>query len=167
MRAVIIGGTGHIGTYLTPKLVEAGFDVFCVSRGLNKPYQPNTVWRQVRRIDIDRTAEESRGTFGERIAALDADVVIDVTCYTPQSAIQLVEALRGHVGHLLHCGTIWVHGHSVEVPTPELAPRAPFGEYGIRKAKIERYLLTEAQDAGLPATVLHPGHLVGPGLEPN
>lgn len=166
MRVVIIGGTGHIGTYLTPKLVEAGFDVICISRGLKNPYRPDAAWQQVRRIDIDRTAEESIGNFGERIAALDAEVVIDVTCYMPQSAIQLVDALRGHVGHLLHCGTIWVHGHSVEVPTTEQAPRAPFGEYGIRKAEIERYLLSEAIDKGFPATLLHPGHLVGPGWNP-
>jgi nucleoside-diphosphate-sugar epimerase len=166
MRVVIIGGTGHIGTYLTPKLVEAGFAVTCISRGLQRPYRSDAAWQQVRRIDIDRIVEEGAGTFGERIAALDADVVIDVTCYMPQSAIQLVEALRGHVGHLLHCGTIWVHGHSVEVPTTESMTRAPFGEYGIRKAEIERYLLTEAQNRNFPATVLHPGHLVGPGWNP-
>jgi nucleoside-diphosphate-sugar epimerase len=166
MRVVILGGTGHIGTYLTPKLVEAGLTVTCISRGLKRPYRPDAAWQQVRCVDIDRTAEEGKGTFGERIAALDADVVIDVTCYMPESATQLVEALRGRVGHLLHCGTIWVHGHSVEVPTTELAPRAPFGEYGVRKAEIERYLLTEAKDSGFPATVLHPGHLVGPGWNP-
>jgi nucleoside-diphosphate-sugar epimerase len=51
------------------------------------------------------------------------------------------------------------------VPTTEDAPRAPFGDYGIRKHAIEQYLLTEA-GKGFPATVLHPGHLVGPGWNP-
>jgi uncharacterized protein YbjT (DUF2867 family) len=32
MRIVIIGGTGHVGTYLVPRLVEAGHEVVCVSR---------------------------------------------------------------------------------------------------------------------------------------
>jgi len=166
MRVAIIGGTGHIGTYLTPRLVEAGFDVTCVSRGLKSPYQASAAWQQVRRAEIDRTAEEASESFGERIAALNAEVVIDLTCYLPQSAIQLTEALRGRVGHLLHCGTIWVHGHSVEVPTTEDAPRAPFGDYGIRKAEIERYLLQEARENELPVTILHPGHLVGEGWNP-
>jgi nucleoside-diphosphate-sugar epimerase len=166
MLVAIIGGTGHIGTYLTPKLVEAGLDVICISRGLKEPYQPHAAWRQVRRIAIDRTAEEDSANFGEKIAALDAEVVIDITCYLPQSAIQLTDSLRGRVGHFLHCGTIWVHGHSVEVPTTELAQRAPFGEYGIRKAEIERYILGEARDNNFPGTVLHPGHLVGPGWNP-
>jgi nucleoside-diphosphate-sugar epimerase len=66
----------------------------------------------------------------------------------------------------LHCGTIWVHGHSTRVPTTEYQPRRPFGEYGTRKARIEEYLLDEARRHGFPATVLHPGHIVGPGWVP-
>jgi nucleoside-diphosphate-sugar epimerase len=69
------------------------------------------------------------------------------------------------VGHFLHCGTIWVHGHCVQAPTTEDAPRAPFGDYGIRKLAIETYLMEQARE-GFPATVLHPGHLVGPGWAP-
>jgi nucleoside-diphosphate-sugar epimerase len=54
----------------------------------------------------------------------------------------------------------------VQVPTEEEAGRAPFGEYGIRKAAIERFLLDTAREDGFPATVLHPGHLVGRGWNP-
>jgi nucleoside-diphosphate-sugar epimerase len=165
-RVVVIGGTGHIGSFLTPMLAEAGYDVICVSRGLKVPYHQDAAWSDVRRVDLDRVEDEAAGRFGERIAALDAKVVIDLTCYTPESARHLVEALQGRVGHFLHCGTIWVHGHSVEVPTTEDAPRAPFGEYGIRKAEIERFLLETARETGFPATVLHPGHLVGKGWNP-
>src|SRR4029079_1872423 len=68
--------------------------------------------------------------------------------------------------HFLHCGSIWVHGPSVEVPTSEDQPRRPFGEYGIRKAQIEAYLLDESRRNAFPATILHPGHIVGPGWEP-
>jgi nucleoside-diphosphate-sugar epimerase len=52
------------------------------------------------------------------------------------------------------------------VPTEETQPRHPFGEYGINKAAIEAYLLTEAHRIGFPATILHPGHIVGPGWAP-
>ena len=165
MRVAVIGGTGHIGSFLTPRLVEAGHSVLCVSRGLKEPYRKHQAWRAVERVVIDRVAEESAGSFGESIARLEAELVIDLTCYRLESAEQLVEALKGRVGHLLHCGTIWVHGPSVEVPTTEAVPRRPFGEYGIRKAAIEAYLLGKA-DSGLPVTILHPGHLVGPGWNP-
>src|SRR3569832_1859191 len=158
MCVIVIGGTGHIGTWLCPQLVEGGHSVFCVSRVYRQPYQPNPLWDRVERANIDRNAED----FAERIAALGGDAVIDITCYTLESAVQLVDALRGRVQLFLHCGTIWVHGPSVQVPTTEDEPRRPFGDYGSRKAAIESYLLDEAR-RGFPVGILHPGHLVGPG----
>jgi nucleoside-diphosphate-sugar epimerase len=146
--------------------VEAGHDVVCVNRGQREPYRSHEAWKQIGRVVLDRSVAESEGTFGRRIAELVPDVVIDLTCYTLESARCLVDALRGRVQHFLHCGTIWVHGHSVQVPTMESAPRQPFGDYGCRKAAIEAYLQGEAHDAGFPVTVLHPGHLVGPGWFP-
>ncbi len=166
MRVAIIGGTGHIGTYLVPRLVAAGHSVVCVCRRQREPYQPHAAWRAVEFAEMDRAAEEEAGRFGDRVAEIGADVVIDLICFTPDSARQLVEALRGKVAHLLHCGTMWVHGPSVEVPATEEQPRRPFGEYGCRKAEIEAYLLREARRNGFPATVLHPGHIVGPGWAP-
>jgi nucleoside-diphosphate-sugar epimerase len=166
MRVVIIGGRGHVGTYLVPRLVEAGHEVICVSRGQREPYQPHAAWKSVRQVVADRTAEETKGVFGQRIRDLQADVVIDMICFTLDSARHLVEALRGQIQSFLHCGTIWVHGPGVVVPTTEEQPRRPFGEYGIQKAKIEAYLLNESRRNGFPAIVLHPGHIVGPGWEP-
>lgn len=166
MRVIIIGGSGHIGTFLTPRLAEAGHSVVNVSRSQKRPYRSHPAWAKVEQVVLDRTAQEAAGTFGRRICELNADAVIDLTCYSMESATQLVEALRGTISHLLHCGTIWVHGVSTEVPTKEEHPRQPFGDYGIRKAAIEAFLLRESRLGRLPATVLHPGHLVGPGWTP-
>ncbi len=166
MRIVIIGGTGHIGSYLTPRLVAAGHDVVCISRGMRAPYQPHPAWTKVEHCYVDRPVEEAAGSFGRRVAEYNPAVVVDLTCFQRESAVQLVEALRGRVEHFLHCGTIWVHGHSVQVPTTEEEPRAPFGDYGIQKAAIEEYLLQEAREHSFPATILHPGHIVGPGWNP-
>ena len=166
MRVVVIGATGHIGSYLVPRLVRGGHTAVCVSRRQRQPYVVDDCWEHVDHAVLDRTAEEQRGQFGERIAALRPDAVIDLTCYTLESAVQLASALAGRVGQLIHCGTIWVHGPSVEVPTTEDAPRRPFGDYGCRKAAIEAYLLGQAASGRLPAAVLHPGHLVGSGWLP-
>lgn len=166
MRTIIIGGKGHVGTYLVPRLVEAGHTVINISRGKSKPYQPHAAWSQVQDVTLDRSALEAEGAFGRRIRALNPDVVIDMICFTLDSAKQLVNALRDDVQHFLHCGTIWIHGPSAIVPTTELQPRRPFGDYGIQKAAIEAYLLDEARRNGFPATALHPGHIVGPGWRP-
>jgi len=166
MRITVIGGTGHIGTYLVPRLAERGHEVTCVSRGKREPYLPHGAWKAVRRVSLDRERLENEGSFGDRIASLKPEAVVDLTCFTLASARQLVEALAGHVGHFLSCGTIWVHGPSVEVPTTESQARTPFGEYGVQKAAIEAWLLEEAHLRGFPATLLHPGHIVGRGWAP-
>ncbi len=166
MRVIVIGGTGHIGTFLTPRLAELGHEVVNVSRGARQPYQPHEAWRNVEQAALNRAAEEAAGAFGKQIAQLRPDAVVDLTCYRIESARMLVEALRGRVQHFLHCGTIWVHGPAVEVPTTEEQARRPISDYGRRKAEIEAYLLDEARRNGFPATVLHPGHLVGPGWVP-
>jgi len=48
----------------------------------------------VTQVRADREAEDAAGTFGERIAALRPDVVIDLICFTGAPARQLVAALR-------------------------------------------------------------------------
>jgi nucleoside-diphosphate-sugar epimerase len=166
MKITVIGATGHVGTYLVPLLAEAGHEVTAVSRGTRAPYTPHAAWKRVRSVTIDRAAEESRGGFGRRIAELDADIVIDMICFTPRSLEMLVEALRGRVSHLLVCGTIWAHGPSTRVPLREEDAKNPFGQYGIDKLAMERVLEAETRRGGLPGTTIHPGHIVGPGWAP-
>ena len=74
--------------------------------------------------------------------------------------------LEGRVRQFIHIGTIWTQGTSAVVPTPESAAKYPFGDYGIAKAAIEADLLARAQLRGFPATIVHPGHIVGPGWAP-
>jgi len=166
VRLVIIGGTGHIGTFLIPRLVNAGHEVIVASRGKREPYVPHPAWNAVRRIEIDRGAEDAARTFGARIASLDADAVVDLICFTPASAQQLVDALRPRQTLLLHCGTMWVHGRTTTVPTTEDMPRHPFGDYGIQKAAIEQLLLDATRRGDARAVILHPGHMVGPAWNP-
>jgi nucleoside-diphosphate-sugar epimerase len=165
-HVVVLGGTGHIGGYLVPRLVAAGHDVTVLTRGKATPYRPDGAWSKVTTVIADRVEEERAGTFGARVVDLEPDVVIDLICFTLDSARHLVDALEARVRHFLHCGTIWVHGPSAQVPTTEEAPRRPFGDYGVQKAAIEAYLLDRAHRDGFPVTVLHPGHISGPGWVP-
>ena len=166
MRIVVIGGSGHIGTFLIPRLVRGGHDVITVSRGQRSSYVDDPAWQQVRHVSADREAEDREGTFPDRVAGLDPDVVVDLICFTPSSAAALVDRLRGRAGHLLHCGSIWRSGPSVRVPITEDNGTPPIGEYGIGKAAIAQLLREETASGGLATTSLHPGHIVGPGWHP-
>ena len=166
MKIVVIGATGHIGSSLVPRLVRDGHEVVTVSRGARAPYHDPGIWRWVAQQHADRDREEKAGTFGARVAALSADVVIDLICFTPESAQHIVSAVEGKVGHYLFCGTIWVYGYSTVVPATEQTPRRPFGDYGVRKAAAEAWLLAKAHRDAFPVTLLHPGHIVGRGWVP-
>ncbi|MEJ5866525.1 NAD-dependent epimerase/dehydratase family protein [Pseudokineococcus sp. 5B2Z-1] len=163
MRVVVVGATGHIGTSLVPRLVRAGHEVVAMSRGTREPYAPDDAWASVERVRVDREAEDAAGTFAGRVADLRPDAVVDLVCFTESSAAQLVEGLRGRVGHLVHTGTLWVHGDSSVAPMDEDDDREPYGEYGVQKDAVERLLLEETRRGGLVSTVVHPGHISGPG----
>jgi len=166
MRIVVSGGSGHVGSFLVPRLVRAGHDVISLTRGASAPYVDDEAWSQVEQIQVDRAADDAAGTFGQRVAALEADVVVDMICFTPESAVALVEALRGHSGHLVHCGTIWRYGLSLKQPMREDDTSPPFGDYGTQKAAIAELLAAETRSGGLVTTVLQPGHISGPGWPP-
>jgi nucleoside-diphosphate-sugar epimerase len=162
MRVVVIGGTGHIGTYLVPRLVRAGDEVVVLSRGARRPYRDDPLWRDVEMVVVDRAVAEPEGGFGTLVAGLRPDAVVDLTCFTPSQARQLVDALDGQ--HVVHTGSIWSYGASAIVPTTEDAPKHPYGDYGVNKLAIERYLLGE--QTRVRASVVHPGHISGPGWMP-
>lgn len=166
MKVLVIGGTGHVGTYMVPRLVALGHEVVVMSRGTREPYQPHAAWASVTRIEIDREAEDATGTFAGKVRDLNADAVLDMVCFDLESAKQMVEALRGHIDHYVFTGSVWIHGHGVEVPTIEDQLRQPIGEYGIQKDAIDRYLASETKRTGFPAASLHPGHISGPGWVP-
>lgn len=161
MRVVVIGGTGHIGTYLVPSLVRSGHEAVVISRGSRRPYREDPLWGEVEMVTCDRESAEADGEFGALVAGLRPDAVVDLTCFTTEQAEHLVGALDGQ--HLVHTGSIWSYGPSTLVPTTEDVPKHPYGYYGVNKLAIERYLM--GQDR-VRASVVHPGHISGPGWMP-
>ncbi|WP_022910516.1 NAD-dependent epimerase/dehydratase family protein [Aestuariimicrobium kwangyangense] len=166
MRIIVIGGSGHIGSFLIPRLVRGGHQVVNISRGTSNPYVDAPEWQQVEQVVADRQREDAEGSFPDRLLGLGGEVVIDLVCFTLDSAAALVERLRGQTGHYLFCGSIWSAGASQVIPMSEENTTEPFGEYGIGKYEIARMLKQETASGGLVTTSLHPGHISGPGWAP-
>ena len=110
--------------------------------------------------------EEEKGTFGQKIADLSPDIVIDMIAFDLNSTRQVVEALKGKIEHYLFCSSIWVYGRYVSVPSLETDPVSPIDAYGKGKAESEAWLMREARLSGFPATCFRPGHIVGEGWVP-
>ena len=165
-RIVVIGGSGHVGSYLIPALVERGYDVVNVSRGAAKPYRPHFAWNEITQVCLDRSAEEKAGQFGNKIAELHADIVVDMIAFDLPSTQQIVAALSGKIEHYLFCSSIWVYGGLTSIPSTEQDPTTPIDAYGKGKAESEAWLMREARVSGFPATCFRPGHIVGEGWNP-
>ncbi len=162
MKVLIIGGTGHIGSYLVPRLVTGGHEVAVVARRLEPQHiDARLGFGSVEWILADRGAEEADGSWAKRMAGIEADVVVDLICYSPEQNRIMVEAFEGRITHFLHCGTIWAYGPPRRVPYAESDERRPIDEYGRNKAAIEADLITRWRTDGFPATIIHPGHISG------
>ncbi|MEA4938023.1 MAG: NAD-dependent epimerase/dehydratase family protein [Christensenella sp.] len=164
-KAVVIGATGHIGSYLVPELVRAGYDLVAMSRGNRVPYTAHwTEWQSVEHVYCSR--EE-----GIAIAAgFKPDVICDLVPYTATDASALVNNLRAEGiadrVRLISIGSIWIYDQKLEVPVTEEHPRTAKDDYGRGKIEIEQYLLNEHRKNGLRVTILHPGHICGSGWMP-
>ena len=128
MNILVIGGTGHIGSYLVPRLTRQGHAVTVVARHSRPQYGlPELGWKKVNWITADRLAEERSGAWFDRMRAVEADVVMDLLCYTSEQNDLMVRAFRGRVSHFIHCGTIWAYGPAERVPGPAGDPISPAG----------------------------------------
>jgi nucleoside-diphosphate-sugar epimerase len=110
MRIIVIGGTGHIGGFLVPKLVELGHEVTVATRG-RRPAPTGPAWKSVHLLTIP---PETGPAF---LAQQNPEVLIDIV---QADATANYEAMRETVEHFIYCGSLWMLGSPQIVPTPEV-----------------------------------------------
>ena len=159
MRICVIGGNGQIGNYLLPRLVKAGHEVISVSRHPAVWFRDCPEFAEVREVHLTRGTPE----FEEGIAALGADVVIDIVCFTRDEMRRLAAALKGKVSHYLVIGSVWIHGASEAVPVREEECRTAIDDYGKNKLEMADEIHVLWEQEHFPCTIVHPGHIVAPG----
>lgn len=155
----IIGATGHIGSYLCPVLLEAGYKVTGYSRGeklLDSIAENDTNYKHIianRSEAIDLALKKN------------ADVICDLVCYTVKDAKELCEKLykvRAQKNtKIVSIGSIWVYGDKHPVLVDEQSLKNADDEYGKNKGLMEKYLLEQHNKNHLNVTVVHPGHVCG------
>ncbi|GAB3615723.1 NAD(P)H-binding protein [Okibacterium endophyticum] len=172
-RALIIGGTGQVGSATARALSHRGYTVAVAHRG-HAELDPQLVRDGVREVVLDRddTAELVHHARG-------CDLVVDAVAYTPAHADQLA-LLAGSVGSLVVISTASVYlgsnGAYLDTSTgPHDFPDLPVPvtedqqtiesddhTYSAQKAAMERRLL-ETDD--LPVSILRPGAIHGRASE--
>jgi nucleoside-diphosphate-sugar epimerase len=182
VRVLVVGGTGFIGRFVVPRLIDAGHDVAVFQRRESTKPLPEGA----RSIRGDRhNLSESAGA----LRAFAPDVVIDLILSSGRQAAALMDVFRGHAARVVAASSIDVYRamgvlHGLEegplepLPLREdsalrtrlqaypaaqikmLQPLFPWLDEEYDKIPVERTVLGEADVAG---TVLRLPMIYGPG----
>lgn len=161
MKTIVLGGTGHIGTYLIPMLVKEGHEVISVTRSESQPYQASDEWDKVARVLLDREHDEK---FEEKLLAMRPDIIVDLINFSLKDTQKMVRVFeKTNLSHYLFCSSIWAHGRAENLPfDPDDKHKKPLDKYGENKFKSELYLKEAYKKSGFPATIIMPGQISGP-----
>ena len=165
MKVVVIGGTGHIGTFLIPMLVNAGYEVIYISRGKRQPYVDDPSWKKAKQVILDRNSEKD---FSNKIIEMNPDIIVDLINYNVEDTKKMVEAIQKSscCTHYLFCSSIWAHGRSEILPVGrESFLKEPPCNYGKDKYESEKYLMEKYRKENFPMTIISPGQIAGPGWD--
>ena len=164
MKIVIIGGTGHIGTFLIPMLVKEGYETIYITRGKSKPYVDDPAWKKAKNEIIDRNSEN----FVEKVIEMNPDIIVDLINYKIEDTKKIVKAIQNSscCNHYIYCSSIWAHGRSEILPVKrECLNKEPMCEYGKDKFESEKFLLEKYRKENFPVTIISPGQISGGGWD--
>jgi nucleoside-diphosphate-sugar epimerase len=157
MKVLVIGGTGHVGKFMVPMLVDGGLEVIVAASG-KTPVPKDRQWSKVKYVACD--ASQGEGLAG--LKALAPDVVIEM----PGNIWNVYQALKSVSKHFIACGSLWMYGEPVTVPTPEKTQNeCVFEGYKKRYAEILE-LIETGRCEGAAFTAIMPPNICGPGKVP-
>lgn len=172
MRALVIGGSGFIGSHVVDQLLAGGNAVRVYDRSPER-FRPTPPSVDFRLGDFDDTSSLAE-------ALVDVDVVYHLLSTSVPSTsdrdpvadiqgnligtVRLLELMRGaearRMVYLSSGGTVYGPPHTN--PVSETHPERPISSYGIVKSAIEKYLLMEQHLHGLEPVILRASNPYGP-----
>jgi nucleoside-diphosphate-sugar epimerase len=171
VRALVTGGTGFTGSHLVRRLLERGDEVRVLDAApglfreeLARRGATVTLGSVTDAALVDRLVAGTDVVF--HLAAAFRQINLPRREYwtvNVQGTRHVAEAcLRHGVRRLVYCSTQGVHGHIARVPGHEGSPIAPEDYYQETKYEGEQAMWEVARQ-GLPATVIRPMAIYGPG----
>ena len=178
-RALITGAGGFIGSHLTERLLESGWDVSTVSRSLSgKPNHVRQVLSETRFHEGDLAALLAAETLNhdfDYVFHLAGSASVPDSIAAPavdlQNNVGLTLALlenvrhRSHKPKLVYLSSAAVYGNPVNIPITEENSVAPISPYGISKLASESYMRVYSEIFGVPTVVVRPFSVYGPRQE--
>jgi len=180
MKVLVTGATGFAGRALVPALLAAGWDVRATGRNAANPPQFDSPTFNFVPADLAKFNE-----WPALVEGMDAVVhlaarahVMHDSSTNPLAAFRSANvipttqlaraAARAGVGQFLYISSIKVNGEGKgESPYSEADAPEPEDAYGLSKLEAERALRLQSAEHGLPATILRPPLIYGPGVKGN
>lgn len=170
-RYLVTGGTGFLGRHVVGRLRETGDAVRVLTRDASAPAQD---MRDVELVEGDiRDLDAVRGAAGDvdrvvhlasdfRDLSSDWDNSYEVNVTGTRNVLQA--AHEAGADRFVHCSTVGVLGSVSDPPADEETPLDPADiPYEVNKAKSEEEVWRFSAEHSLPAVVVRPAAIYGPG----
>lgn len=171
MKTLVTGANGFLGHYLVTALQERGHSV----RTLILPNE-DVAWLQKRQVTIYRGDVRRRETLTEPMQGVEVVFHLAAMMGVWRSMESFREvnvagtenvcraAIEAGVWRLVHVSSAMVYRMWVGEPATEEAPLTPLNEpYAVTKAEGDKLVQGLITRAALPAVIIRPGTIFGPG----
>jgi nucleoside-diphosphate-sugar epimerase len=150
-RALVTGGAGFIGSNLTDRLINEGFQVTVVD-DLSNGHLNFLKDAKVKEIlttsfadpkVLDRIRSGAFNVVFHEAAiprvSYSVEHPVETTEVNVMDSVLLLDACRGHVKRFVFASSSSVYGGADQLPTPNTAPKNPKSPYALQKSVIEEY----------------------------
>lgn len=173
MRIFVTGASGFIGSHLIGRLAQTDHEVLCLVRASSDLHQLLKCGVTLVRGDVTDRDSLVAGMEGCDWVANLANVY---SFWEPRKALYrevnvvgtrnvMEAALKTGVTKVVHVSSVVIYGRPQRIPFVEETPEGPrqFSEYARTKLEGDRIVWQMVEEENLPALMIYPGAVLGPG----
>jgi UDP-glucose 4-epimerase len=178
MKVLVTGGAGYIGSFMTKRLLDLGYEVVVfdsLERGYRGAVDQRSEFIQGN-IKNDKDLEELfSGKTIDAVMHFAGYISVEESTKDPQMYMwnntigseNLLKAMInvGGVGKFIFSSTAAVYGNPIKIPIPEDHPKTPTSPYGESKLKVEDILKSYQEESGLNFVSLRYFNAAGAALD--
>ncbi len=152
MKALFIGGTGNISLDISRMLLQKGWELTLLNRGVSASLEG----AELIRCDVNSDENE----LNAALAGRTFDVAVDFIAFSPSQVERDIRLLSGKVGQFIFISSASAYCKPLSAPfiTESTPLHNPYWHYSRQKALCEEILMRAYRENGFPVTIVRPSH---------